>query len=109
MRTRRSNPLHVSRLRPLAACLAIAISGEIFAGSVAGDPAVAPIHPSAAQRNARVTPWTGAALQMAFGKSAGVPDHPTTTLTVKNCDDAGQDSLREAVGLAPDGAAIEFD
>lgn len=109
MRTRRSNTLQASRLRPLAACLAIAISGDIFAGSSVGDSVATPIQPAAALRSARAEPWTGAASHTAFAKSAAEPDHPTATFVVKNCDDAGQDSLREAVGLATNGSAIEFD
>lgn len=111
MRTHRLNLLHASRLRPLAACLAIVFSTEVFSATAVDDQAAAPIHPVASPRSARSL--AGTAFQSANGKSAiAAPDYPTTTFLVTNCNDAGQDSLRGAViaanALGGD-ATIEFD
>lgn len=114
MGTRLSNTLHVSRLRPLAACLAIAFSGELIAGARATGSSIAPAHldPLAARAGARdaYRPRTAFELEDG-GHTSGAPDQPTTTLLVTNCDDAGPDSLRAAIDVANanDGYTIAFD
>lgn len=110
MRTHRLNTLRVSRLRPLAACLAIAFSADILASPIIGVQAIAQIDPAGEPRTAHTERWAGAGLQSSLRNSeATAPDHPSTTLIVKNCNDSGAESLREAIGAAPDNAAIEFD
>ncbi len=113
MRTRRSNTLQVSHLRPLAACLAIAFSAETFAGSPVALGSIAGNHlqPWATLASAR-----GYARVAAMGSTSttligGTPEHPTATLFVTNCNDDGPDSLRAAVAgaNANDGSTIEFD
>ena len=111
MRTHRSNPLCVPRVRPLAACLAIAFGMGICAASAARDHVAAPIRPT--ERNANLEAVAGAAFQSIFAKSFETePNLPAATFVVKNCDDAGPDSLRDAIAAANSlnvDSAIEFD
>lgn len=84
------------RLHPLVACLVLAFGADLGASTTKG--AEAP----------RL--WTAAPIDAALLKTSS--ENPTSTFIVKNCDDAGQDSLRDAVGSAnmQGGAAtIQFD
>ena len=111
MRTHRSNPLYVARVRPLVACLAIAFGAGVCAASAAHELAATPIRP--AERNANLKAVAGAAFQSIFAKSFETePNLPAATFVVKNCDDAGPDSLRDAIAAANSlnvDSAIEFD
>jgi hypothetical protein len=106
MRAHRSNLLCVSRVRPLVACLAIAFSAETFATS--DSLAVAVPLPSTSNGQS-----TGAASGVKFPKSIGpTPNQPDTVLLVQNCNDAGPNSLRDAVQTAntlSGDVTIEFD
>lgn len=114
MRTHLSDTLQVSRLRPLAACLAIAFSAETFAGLDAAEVLADSGHsrPQAILASAR---WNtgntalGSPNRAALGST---PEHPAATFLVTNCNDDGQDSLRSAVAAANTlnvDSAIEFD
>ena len=92
------NPQRPSKLRPLALCLAVALSADVCAapnGTASWDVSVprATLHETSPM----------------FRASAAVPNQPHTTLLVKNCNDDGPDSLREAVSAAGEDATIEFD
>ena len=110
MPPRRPNVPLEYRLRPLAACLAIAFCAEIAAAHGADDRAIEPTLSLAVPRHVSAQSEVGLALKSAFGKSIRTAPHdPSTTRTVKNCNDSGQNSLREVIGAASDGDVIEFD
>lgn len=83
MRTHRSKPPHASRLRPLAACLVVALSADLFAGVVTAGQEVlqTKLHAHAARLANRS------------------PDHPNApqTRTVLNCSDSAANSLRDII------------
>lgn len=79
MRTRHS-PLGALPIRPLAACLAIALSAHAFAGAEIADRGKAP-QPSLTGRGVKLR-----------------PDHPAAQIrTVQNCSDSTTDSLRDII------------
>ena len=75
---------HSTRLRPLAACLALALSGDIFAGARANDQMSAQAHLLTAYD---IRPYQYS------------PDHPNAPQTriVQNCSDHDPDSLRDII------------
>ena len=80
MRAHRLNAPHVSRLHPLAACLALALGVGAFAGTAIADS----------------TQHASYAHGAAAAKSN--PDHPAAqTRVVKNCSDGATDSLRDII------------
>lgn len=103
--------LRRSRLQPLAACLALAFSADVFALSDAADRvAQSGISGSAMHRGDANTFADITALSSEFAPFENAfPTHPTSTLTVKNCDDSGPDSLRDSIASASEGSSIEFD
>jgi hypothetical protein len=84
MRTRRSNPLHASRLRPLAACLAIAFSATTFAD---------PRGDHSTQLPDSVQKWDRA---LDTQDSSDQPATPQIWL-VQNCSDHDPNSLRDII------------
>lgn len=113
MRISRSDAVFVSRVRPLVACLAVAFGADVCASAIVPDRASLSNPAFEAQRSADAKDLFHSTFRSAIGDpTSGAPHHPTTTFLVKNCNDAGQDSLRAAVAAANmlgADAAIEFD
>jgi hypothetical protein len=84
MRAHRSKPLRTSRLRPLAACLAIALSADVFAGSATTAPGNLS-QPNLQAQGARA------------GKHNSDQPAVSQTRTVLNCSDGATDSLRDII------------
>ena len=78
MRTHLSNTLQVSRLQPLAACLAIAFSAETFAGSDPAEFSTASDHrsPQATLSAARAYGRNAAPRSTSKTSFGGAPKHP---------------------------------
>jgi hypothetical protein len=92
----------------LAVCLAVALSVGVAAAAPGRDHAGASYH-DAAFADAGTSEMRSFRFDDAF---AATPHQPTHTFLVKNCNDSGTDSLREAVNAANTlggDNAIEFD
>lgn len=89
--TRRISP----HLRPLAACLALALTAGLQAGQALGD--------ASSSDNGAAPPNHPAAHSVSSAAAAS-----GVVRVVKNCADSGTDSLREAYSLAGDGDTIDL-
>src|SRR4051812_33877451 len=96
MRVHPESSLRKSRLRSLVACLALALGTDLSASTMQA------VDFSRGGANAPSN-------NKPFKTS---PESPTSTFMVKNCDDAGADSLRDAIDAANvlgSDATIQFD